>query len=176
MRYIRFMHFAFIVCLLMVDTVIAGVVNSLNIGNITFVSNLAFLGLILLIQTDTSKESVIKASLLSMWMDLNHINSFPIFFVSYVLTVLLMRIWQRQIGGNIVEFAIIAIVALFIKESLTFILITNLNNIHMTYLDFIGQRMFWVIIINALFVYPLLEFYKKIHSIILNKTQDLRTY
>ena len=117
MRYIRFMHFAFIVCLLMVDTVIAGVVNSLPVGNITFVSNLAFLGLILLIQTDSSKESIAKAALLSVWMDLNHISSFPVFFVSYVVTVLVMRVWQRQIGGNIIEFAIIAIVALFIKSA-----------------------------------------------------------
>lgn len=176
MRYIRLMHFIFIAILLLLDTFISGIFNSIGFKQIFFVSNLAFLGIVLLIQNDSRKESILKAILLSFWMDLNHVNSFPVFFVSYTITILIMRLWQRQISGTYLEFSVIAVVALFIKESLTFLLLLQTQNIDITYLAFISNRMFWVIIFNTMMVYPLLQFYRKIHHIILSKTQDLRTY
>ena len=114
------MHFIFIASLLLLDTFISGIFNSIGFKQIFFVSNLAFLGIVLLIQNDSRKESILKAILLSFWMDLNHVDSFPVFFVSYTITILIMRLWQRQISGTYLEFSVIAVVALFIKESLTF--------------------------------------------------------
>lgn len=170
------MHFLFLAVLVIFDSIITGVVKNIGSHQFLFISNLAFLGIILLIQNDNSKETFIKAAILAFWMDINHINSFPVFFISYTITVLIMRLWQRQITTSFFEFVVIAIVALFIKESLMFITMKQILNIQFSFMNFLGNRVFIVILGNSLFVYPLLNFYKKIHRIILNETQDLRTY
>lgn len=176
MRYIRIMHFLFLGALIIADTVITSVFSQLSGSSFHYVSNLAFLGIILLIQNDNSRETLFKAAILSIWMDLNHVNSFPIFFVSYILTVTIMRLWERQITSSFMEFAVIALVALFIKDSLQYILVTQLLHVNLSYALYVAYRTVPSLIGNLLMVYPILVFYKKIHHVILNQTQNLRSY
>lgn len=172
MRYIRIMHFLFVSTLAISDLVVTSAFSHILPSSIYVVSNLAFLGIILLIQNDSNNESILKAALLALWMDINHINTFPIFFVSYVVTVAVMRLWQRQITSTFMEFSIIALVSIFLKESIQFILITRALDMNVTYINYLSFRMMPSIIVNILLVYPLLVFYKKIHHVILNQTQN----
>ena len=172
MRYIRIMHFLFVSALAISDLVITSAFSHILPSSIYVVSNLAFLGIILLIQNDSSNESIFKAALLSLWMDINHINTFPIFFVSYVVTVAIMRLWQRQITSNFMEFSVIALVAIFLKESLQFFMMTRGLDMNVSYINFLSFRVMPSIMVNILLIYPLLVFYKKIHHVILSQTQN----
>lgn len=176
MRYIRIMHFVFVSVLALMDVLLTSFFNTAFPLPIYFVSNLAFLGIVLLIQNDGSTESIIKASLLSLWMDLNHVNSFPVFFVSYVFTITVMRLWQRQINSSFFEFSIIAVVALFIKETIKYIMILQTMNMTMSYSVYLAYYILPTILLNLAFIYPVLVFYKKIHHLILSRTQNLRTF
>lgn len=176
MRYIRIMHFFFLGALILLDTVITSVFSQVAGTSIHFISNLALLGIVLLIQNDNSGESILKALILSLWMDINHFNSFPIFFVSYILTVTIMRLWQRQITSNFTEFILIALVTLFVKEIIQYFMITQLININLSFGLFLAFRIVPTLIGNLLLVYPLLVFYKKIHHLILKQTQNLSSF
>lgn len=176
MLYIRLMHLFFIVVLLIADALINAVGASLAIGSISIIGNLTFLGIILLMQNDDDKQTVLKLFLLSFWMDLNHVNSFPVFILSYLGTVVFIRYWKRHITTAWIEFSAVSVLALFIKETLTYAVLVNFYNVHVSYQNFFANRIFWVIVINVLCVYPLLWFYKKIHHAILAKTQDLSGY
>ena len=170
------MHFVFVSVLALIDLVITSFFNVVIPLPLYFVSNLAFLGIVLLIQNDSSTESIMKAALLSLWMDLNHVNSFPVFFVSYVITITLMRLWQRQINSSFLEFSIIAVVALFIKETIKFTMILQTMNMTMGYSVYLAYYILPTILLNLVFIYPILVFYKKIHHLILSRTQNLRSY
>ena len=176
MLYIRLMHLFFIVVLLIADAFINAIGVSFGINFVSVVGNLTFLGVILLMQNDDDKQTILKLFLLSLWMDLNHVNSFPIFLLSYLGTLVFIRYWKRHITTDLIEFSAVAILALFIKESIIYLLLGRIYQIEISYQTFFVERIFWVILINGLLVYPLLWFYKKIHHAILTKTQDLSGY
>lgn len=170
------MHFLFLGALILADTLITSVFSQIAGSSIHFISSLALLGIVLLIQNDNSGESILKALILSLWMDINHFNAFPIFFVSYILTITIMRLWQRQITSNFTEFILIALVTLFIKETIQYFMMTQIMNINLGFNLFLAFRMVPTLIGNLLLTYPLLVFYKKIHHLILKQTQNLSSY
>lgn len=176
MLYIRLMHLFFIVVLLIADALVNAIGVSFGFNFVSVVGNLTFLGILLLMQNDDDKQTILKLFLLSLWMDLNHVNSFPIFLISYFGTLIFIRYWKRHITTNLVEFSSVAILALFIKETITYVMIGRVYAIEISFLTFFVERIFWVIVINVLLIYPLLWFYKKIHHAILTKTQDLSGY
>lgn len=172
MRYIRIMHFLFVSSLALIDLVLTSFFSHLFPSSFFFISNLAFLGIVLLIQNDSTQETMIKAGLLSLWLDLNHLNSFPIFFVAYLLSAAIMRLWERQINSSYLEFSIIALVSIFIKESIQYLLMTQGLKMILSYQAFLAYRIMPTLLLNVALVYPLLVFYKKIHHIILKQTQN----
>lgn len=176
MRYIRIMHFLFVSALALIDLVLTSLFANVFPSSIYLISNLAFLGIVLLIQNDSTRESIVKAALLALWMDINHLNSFPVFLVTYVLTVSIMRLWQRQINNSFLEFSIIAVVALFIKETIKYMMVLQMMSATMGYSIYLSKYILPTILSNLIFIFPLILFYKKIHHLILSKTQNLRSY
>lgn len=176
MRYIRIMHFLFVSALAIFDLVLTALFGSFLPGSVYAISNLAFLGIILLIQNDNLTETIVKALFLALWMDMNHLGSFPVFLVSYVISVTLMRLWQRQINSSFLEFSILAMVAIFIKENIKFIMISQSMNVSLGYSIYLSNYILPTILLNLIFVYPMILFYKKIHHLILSRTQNLRSY
>ncbi|EFY09762.1 hypothetical protein PT250_06505 [Erysipelothrix rhusiopathiae] len=173
MRMIRWMHFLYIVVLLVLDSIFNAIFTQLGLSSLTFVSSLHFLGLMLLTQNDSQTESIIKAILLGIWMDLCHIGSFPMFFVSYSITIALLRVWDRYIGTSTFEFLVLAVIGLFIKEMLIFGMLPLVKGVSYSLITFISTRTLWVIIGNLILLPIAMTLYKLMHRMIMQRVQNL---
>ncbi|WP_159636801.1 hypothetical protein [Erysipelothrix anatis] len=173
MRTIRLMHFVYIVILLCLDGVLNALGRQFLIPQFTFVSNMAFMGLIMLSQNDSREESIIKAMILGIWLEFNYMDSFPIFFVSFALTMLIVRLFDRHIGYSVSEFILLIIVSLFIKEIITYIMAWYSKGYNQEFMAFLAYRSFWVLLGNLMLI-PIVRFgYSKMHQYILKKAQNL---
>ncbi|QIK70213.1 hypothetical protein G7062_07885 [Erysipelothrix sp. HDW6C] len=173
MRTIRFAHFAYVVVMLLLDSIINAVFRQFAWSHITFISNLAFMAILLLTQNDSREETIIKAGLLGIWMDLNHIASFPIFFIAYTVTVVMVRLWDRHIGTTALEFVVMVIIAIFVKEIITFVLIYFLKGFNQSLAQFMSTRIFWVVLGNIALI-PVVRYgYNVMHKQILKRAQNV---
>ncbi|MEG0327567.1 MAG: hypothetical protein RR565_05825 [Erysipelothrix sp.] len=173
MRKIRFLHFVYLSALLVLDSFLNVFVNEFLSSKILFISNLHFLGLILLTQNDSKVESVVKAFLLGMWMDLTHVSTFPVFMIAYTGTIIILRWWDRHIGSSTFEYVLIGVVGLFIKEVALYILIVLTKNLQTSFMSFLAFRTFWVILGNVILCVIPLKLYQKMHSSILKQAQNI---
>ncbi|CAM2794057.1 hypothetical protein ERTO105960_03195 [Erysipelothrix tonsillarum] len=173
MRMIRWMHFLYILVLLVLDSIFNSIFMQLGLTSITFVSSLHFLGLMLLTQNDSPTESIVKAVLLGVWMDLCHIGSFPLFFVSYSVTIAILRVWDRYIGTSTLEFLVLAVIGLFIKEMLIFGMLPLVKGVSYSLITFISTRTLWVIIGNLILLPIAMTLYKWMHRLIMQRVQNL---
>lgn len=173
MRIIRWMHFGYIVLLVLMDNIGNAVLGSVLPTSIVFVSNLSFLGLLLLTQNESPTESIIKAGLLGIWMDLNHVGTFPMFFSAYTLTILTVRIWDRYMGTSALEFIVVSVIALFIKELILYFEIITFKHVSLGLMSYISIRTFWVIILNILMIPIVRYLYKQMHRLIMKRAQNL---
>lgn len=176
MFYIRFLHFSFLFILMLLDLLLDAFIGQILPAPFVFVPKLTFIGLVLLMQNENIEKTLLKGVLLAIWMDLNHLDSFPIFLISYIVTLSILSYWKRHISTNLIEFGTISIVAMFIQESLAFMIAQKVYALKMTAPYFLAYRMFWVVMVNILFIPLVLNLYKRIHHAILSKTQDLSGY
>lgn len=176
MLYIHFLHFSFLFVLMLADVLLNAILTQVLPGSFIFSPKLTFIGLVLLMQNENVEKTLLKGVFLSMWMDLNHLSSFPIYLISYLLTILLVSYWKRHISTNIIEFSTIALVAIFIQENIAFLIAKNIHQIQMSYQYFLAFRFFGIAIFNILLIPLILNLYKRVHHAILAKTQDLSGY
>ncbi len=125
MRPVRLMHAAFIAVLIVLDTYLGSFVNSLGISQFVYVSSLAFIGMLLLSQTEDAQPFFIKVMLVGVYLDLNQVGVFPSHLVAYLVTFLLMFQLKSYIGNSLHEFYVFVIIALLLyltigQEILTF--------------------------------------------------------
>lgn len=176
MFYIRFLHFSFLFILMIIDVIVDAFFVQIIPSPFVFSPKLTFLGLVLLMQNENLEKTLLKGAVLSVWMDLNHLSSFPIYLISYLLTLFILSYWQRHVSTNFVEFSTIALVAMFLQENIAFSIAKNIHHLNMTYQYFLAFRFFWIAVLNILFIPLILSLYKRIHHAILTKTQDLSGY
>lgn len=172
MRTVRLMHALFLGGLVLLDTILAVVFKNVGFGGVNFISSFAFIGLLLFQQTDSNPELIVKILFVSTWLELNHVDSFPIFIASYLLTFLIMGIIKTLVGNEIQEFYILVILALSLKELITYILLISLKNLDMSLMTFIVQRSFWVIMGSLVMIPFVVSLNKKMHRRILQKAQN----
>lgn len=173
MRYIRLTHFIYIVILLFLDVVLGSILQQFPILQGASAS-LHFIGLIVLSKTDSVKDSILKAFLVSLWLDINHIGTFPIFAVSYILTLIFVQSWNRHVGNTLFELSVQVVVALFVREMLVWAMLPFVKNIYYSPLDFIAEYGVWTLLINVMFVPFVFHLNQKLHHYVLQRNQNMR--
>lgn len=173
MRTIRVIQTIYIVVLALLDLVFTSVFKNVPIGNSLFVSNLAFMGLVLLTRNDNIEDSVLKAAGLGLWMDMNHINSFPLYIVVYVVTILFVRTWSRYLGYNLGEFIVMVIIAIFFKEILLYIGLVLTQGYSIQFINYVSTRVFWVLLGNILLIPIVRKTYDIAHMQIVKRAKNM---
>lgn len=173
MRTVRIMQFIFLVILMVLDTIVMSIFNRLGLDSIQFVSSFAFVGLLLFQQTDSNTELGLKIGMVTLWLELNHVGSYPVFLATYLITFLLMGIIKTLIGSDIQEFYVLVILAITIKEILSYIFLITLQAQIISPLTFISQRAFWVIFGSLLVIPVVVSLNKRMHRYILQRTQNM---
>lgn len=173
MRVVRFMQAAFLIILLLLDLLIGSVFSTFSTGSIVFVSSLHILGLVILAQNDNLVEMMVKVIAVTVWLDLNHIASYPVFLFSYVITFLIFYRWRKYVGSTSLEFLVMTILVLFIKEFMMYIALVMFKSYEGSLIGFIANRSFWVILGNVIFVPFVMWLHKQMHRIILQRAQNV---
>ena len=83
-------------------------------------------------------------------MDLLHYQSFPVYYISYGASILLVRFWHKHISNSTFEKMLIVGIAIFIKEFILFKLLENHVGLNSSFMYFLSQRSFWIIMISIL--------------------------
>lgn len=173
MRGIQRIHALFLIVLFIIDLFISSVTKAYLPSSILFISNLHFMGILILGKNDPKETTLIRAIIFGVIMDLIHLDSFPIYMTSYVLSVLIIRMWDRYIGYSVFEFIIMVIIALFLKEFITFTCITLISSYSVSIPYFIGSRIIWVIIGNVILIPVVRKENAKVHMIILKRAENI---
>ncbi len=173
MRVVRFMQGGFLALLLVLDLVVGSFVSTMSTGTVVFVSSLHFLGIVLMSQNDSLLELMAKVFVVSVWLDLNHLASYPVFMFAYVITFLIMYRWRKYVGSNTLEFMVMAILCLFIKEVLMYVALSMFRSYSGSLIGFFTYRSFWVIAGNMIFVPLVVWLHKQMHRIILQRAQNM---
>lgn len=173
MRFVRLMQAAFLAILLLLDLVIGSVVTVISPSSLIFISSLHFLGLVLLAQNDTLFELLVKVFCVSLWLDLNHIGSYPVFMFSYMTTFLVIFYLRKYVGSTGLEMTLMVILSLFLKEVLMFFSLSLFKAYSGSLVGFIAYRSFWVIIGNLVFIPLVIWLHKQMHRAILQRAQNL---
>lgn len=173
MRTIRIIQTLYIVSLAVIDLVLTALFKQVPIANSIFISNLAFMGLILLTRNDNIEDSVLRAAGLGLWMDMNHINSFPMYITVYVLTVLFVRTWSSYLGYNLGEFIVMIIISLFFKEILLYIGLVFTQGYSIRFENYVSNRMFWVVLGNLVFIPIVRKTYDIAHMQIVKRAKNM---
>lgn len=152
MRYRYFTQFMTFVVLFVVDFIFQAVFNSLQLPSIFFVSQFHFIALVLYAREDSRVEILTKVIIVCFIMDLIHYQSFPIYYIAYGISILLIRFWHRHISDSFFEKMLIVGVALFIKEFLLFKTLEMYVGFNTTFMHFLSQRSFWIILVSVVFL------------------------
>lgn len=173
MRTVRLMQYGLLAFLILCDSILTVIFNNIGLNNINFISSMAFIGLLLFQQTDSPVELGFKVLVAGMWLELNHVDSFPMFISSYLITFLMVGLLKRWIGNELQEFYIVVILAISLKETIMYLMLILFKNVDISLLNFVVQRSFWVIGGSLLMVPFVVSMNKRMHRHILQRAQNL---
>lgn len=148
MRYTRLIHAGLLLMLLTLDFLVQTVFNLRGFPELMFVSQLHFMALLMMTKEDSRLEIFVKVILVCFFMDLVHYQSFPIFYISYGIAAIVIRIWYRHIGETHLELSLLMALGLFIKEFVMYILLYVLKDQNVLIRDFLVNRAVWVVLGN----------------------------
>lgn len=166
-------HFIFLTALFIIDLIINSITAAYIPHQIRFISNLHFMGILILSQHESKEQSLFKAFVFGIIMELIHVNSFPIYILSYTLTVAIILQWERYLGFSVLEFLITIVIALFIKETMIYALVYIMNTHSVYFFNFLAARVFWVIIGNVMLSFIVFKGYKRTHQAILKRAENI---
>lgn len=173
MRSIRVQQAIFLVWLFIFDLIINAIAANFAPSQLIFVSNLTFMGILILSQHETKEASIMRALVFGGIMELVHVNSFPVYMISYGLTIVILRQWERYIGYSLLEFMMLVVLGLFIKEMFVFTLIHFLNGYTLSLTYFMASRVLWVLLGNVLLIGVVRRRYRTMHAKILRKAENV---
>lgn len=173
MRSVRRFHTLFLVILFVLDLAINSFAMSFMPSRIIFISNLHFMGILILSQHESKESSLIKAVVFGILMELIHSGTFPVYIIAYIISIVLIRIWERYIGYSAIEFVIMVVIGLFLKEVLIYGLAVILNHYTVSFFNFIATRVFWVIAGNVLLIPIVRKGYSMTHKAIMKRAENI---
>lgn len=149
MRYRYLIHSLTFVALFALDFIFQSLFNTTHLTHIFFVSHLHFVGLVLYAREDDRVEITTKVLLVCLVMDLLQFKSFPVYYISYGLSILIIRFWHRHISDTYFERVLIVSLALFIKETLLFNVLKFQGQVSINYFMFLSSRSLWIILFTS---------------------------
>lgn len=173
MRSIRYHQAGFLAGLFVLDLIINALAANFIPPQFLFISNLNFMGILILSQHETKEASIIRALVFGGIMELIHVNSFPVYLISYGVTIVILRQWERYIGDSVLEFMMLVVLGLFIKEMFVFTLVRFLNGSTLSLMYFMASRVLWVLVGNVLLIGVVRGSYRKMHAKILRKAENV---
>lgn len=144
----------------LLDFLIQSVFNLTGSTRIFFVSQLHFMLLVLFAREDSRTEIVFKVLIMAFIMDLFEYQSFPVYYISYGIAIMVIRFWHRHISESYMEFVLLTGIGLFIKEVLLYATLTIQSQINMSFLNYLGSRTLWVILLNLILFFIPYKIYK----------------
>lgn len=148
MRYTRFIHAGLLLLLIVLDFMVQTIFNLGGFFELMFVSQLHFIALLMMTKEDSRADIIAKVVLVCFFMDLLHYQSFPIFYISYGISAIVIRIWYRHIGDTYLELSLLMALGLFIKEFAMYIVLYFLKDQNVLISDFLVNRAVWVVLGN----------------------------
>ena len=173
MRSVRRLHTLYLVVLFMLDLVINSLAVSFLPNRILFLSNLHFMGILILSQHESKESTLIKALVFGILMELMHLGTFPVFIIAYILSIVIIRIWERYIGFSVIEFIIMVVIGLFLKEMFIYGLSIIFNSTTNSIFIFIATRVFWVILGNVILIPVVRMGYQLTHKAIMKRAENI---
>lgn len=150
MRFYYLINIASFAFIFLLDFFFQAVFNIPHSTRILVVSQLHFLLLVLFAREDSRTSIVVKVIVVALTMDLLQYKSFPVYYISYGIAIMVTRFWHRHISESYPELLLLGSVALFIKEILLFISLTLMNLTNMSVTTFIATRSLWVVLVNLI--------------------------
>ncbi len=153
MRYKYAVNTLSFVFVFFLDFIVQSIFNLSMSTRLLFVSQMHFILLVLYAREDSRDDIVLKVVLVAFFMDLIQYKSFPVYYISYGLAIMLIRFWHRHISDSYMEFVLLTGVALFVKEILLFMSLRIMNETTVGLTSFIVSRSLWVVLGNLLLFY-----------------------
>ena len=172
MRQLRIIHALFVIVLLIFDAIVTLLFDRLGLNPFVFISSMHFIALILMAQNESFLETISKTALVALWLELNHVGSLPVFFVSYILTMTVIYFVQEKVGTETSYFLVLLMIALSLKEIIVYLLLIFSQNVIISPSSFITYRSFWLIFGNILLSPLIIALNKYVHRFILQRTQN----
>lgn len=166
MRHSRFVHFGLFVILFTLDFLVQTLFNMRGFRSIYFVSQMHLLGLFMMTEEDGRFEITLKLACLAFFVDLLHYQTFPIFYISYGLAAILVRIWYRHIGQTYIELSMLMGIGLLVKELAMYYSLYFLKGQTIPLMQWLASRSVWVILGNLLFLPVVHKLFKESNKII----------
>lgn len=164
MRKKYIIDFITMLLIFIVDYVVQNLFNGFGFEKIYFMSSLHFIALVIYSRKDERVYMTLKVLAVCFYLDLVHYNSFPVYYFSYGVSILIARIWHRHIGETYLEKTILVSLSIFIKEILLYLILNFKLDSYFTFSSFIVNRSLWVVIINAILLF--------IPLILINRAED----
>ena len=172
MRQLRIIHALFLVTLLIFDASLTLLFDRMGLNPFLFISSMHFIALILMAQNESFLETMGKTTLVALWLEMNHVGSLPVFFVSYILTMSVIYFIQEKVGTETSYFLVLLMIALSLKEVIVYFLLLFTQNLVISPGSFIAYRSFWLIFGNILLSPIIIALNKYVHRFILQRTQN----
>ncbi len=172
MRQLRIIHALFLVTLLIFDASLTLLFDRMGLNPFLFISSMHFIALILMAQNESFLETMGKTTLVALWLEMNHVGSLPVFFVSYILTMSVIYFIQEKVGTETSYFLVLLMIALSLKEVIVYFLLVFTQNLVISPGSFIAYRSFWLIFGNILLSPIIIALNKYVHRFILQRTQN----
>lgn len=175
MRYIRLVHFVYMGLLFLLDFIFQSIIVNYGVSSIHFVSQLHFVGLLLMARNDTYREILLRGALACFFLDLIHYESYPVLYFSYLIALVVVRFWYKHIGTSYFESLVMIMVGFFIKELILWMTLHLYLGFNSSLHTFISLRSMWIVLGNAL-IFPLAAYFlqKANHRIVVHTQQHYR--
>lgn len=175
MRYIRFVHVVYLGTLFLIDFIFQSIVVNFGVSSIHFVSQLHFVGLLLMARNDTYREILLRGVAACLFLDLIHYQSYPVLYLSYLIALVVVRFWYKHIGTSYFETLVMIMVGFFIKEVILWMALHLYLGFNSSFYTFVSLRSMWIVLGNAFF-FPLAAYFlkKANHRIVVHTQQHYR--
>ncbi|WP_157777149.1 hypothetical protein [Erysipelothrix larvae] len=164
------MEYGFLFTCILCDLVVQSLWTQLS-APIEFVSQMSFMGLILSIRNDEVKEYGLRFLVLCLIMNLFHYDSYPVYLLSFGISVVIVKYWYRHIGSSFIEWLVIMTLALFIREFVMYLGLVMFHNYVGSFMFFMAKRGVWVILINLLLFKFVMNIRSFFHGLLIKRTR-----
>ncbi len=136
-----------------VDGILAAIfpINFMN-NSMYFVPCFGFCAIVMAIRRMSLTDGMIMAILMGMFYDFVYADAYLFYAVIFALLCLVVKTWTKHLGYSLPETIVICTAAIFMKELIVFIYLKTAGLTQIDVGNWLGNRIFLTIIVNAILV------------------------